>query len=85
MKQLFTTLLFLFTLGQISFEQNKLKNENIVWADFEWSDPDSKDVMLVTSRLDTLTISFAGNSTQAALTLILRVGLLKSSQISFLI
>lgn len=38
--------------------QSRFKNEKIVWVDFEWSDPDYKDVMLITAKLDTLDYFF---------------------------
>ncbi|WP_462255208.1 hypothetical protein [Ferruginibacter sp.] len=41
-----------------SFGQNKFKNENVSWSIFEWADPSEKDVMLITSKLDTLDYFF---------------------------
>ena len=58
MKQFLFILTSLFLFGQISFGQNTFKNEKIVWTDFEWADPNYKDVMLITSKLDTLDYLF---------------------------
>lgn len=53
------TMLSLFFLGLSScFGQTKLKSEKITWIPFEWADPSSKDVMLITSQLDTLDYLF---------------------------
>ncbi|HWB26458.1 MAG TPA: hypothetical protein VG738_13315 [Chitinophagaceae bacterium] len=38
--------------------QAAFKSENISWLPFEWSDPDTKDVILLTARLDTLDYFF---------------------------
>ncbi len=56
-KLLTTFYLFFFGLST-SFGQPKLKSEKITWLTFEWADPSSKDVMLITSRLDTLDYLF---------------------------
>ena len=58
MKQLSTVLTFILLTGLISFGQDQLKNEKVVWAAFEWADPSAKDVMLITSHLDTLDYLF---------------------------
>ncbi len=47
---LYSTLL---TRGQAAFS-----HEKITWVPFEWADPDTRDVMLVTARLDTLSYLF---------------------------
>ncbi len=58
MKQLSTVLSFILLTGLFSFGQDQLKNEKVVWAAFEWADPSAKDVMLITSHLDTLDYLF---------------------------
>jgi hypothetical protein len=58
MKQFLIILLFILLTVPTSFGQNKFKNEKVVWTDFEWADPSSKDVMLITSQLDTLDYLF---------------------------
>lgn len=58
MKQFLTTITLLFSLGQIAFGQGKFKNEKIMWTAFEWADPDYKDAMLITAKLDTLDYFF---------------------------
>ena len=58
MKQFFALISFTFLTGIVSFGQNTFKNKKIVWTDFEWADPESKDVMLITSKLDTLDYLF---------------------------
>lgn len=58
MKQFLALISFTLLTGLASFGQSKFKNEKIVWIDFEWADPSSKDVMLITSKLDTLDYLF---------------------------
>lgn len=58
MKQFLILLLFASLTGFTSFGQNEFSNEKVVWTDFEWADPSSKDVMLITSQLDTLDYLF---------------------------
>ncbi|MDQ1088430.1 hypothetical protein [Siphonobacter sp. SORGH_AS_1065] len=58
MKQIFTVITLLLFLGRISFGQSKFKKEKVIWVAFDWADPDYKDVMLITSRLDTLDYFF---------------------------
>lgn len=58
MKQILTIITLLFFLGQVAFGQAKFKNEEITWVEFEWSDPTYKDVILITSKLDTLDYLF---------------------------
>ena len=45
-------------MGLHSEGQTTFRNEKIVWTAFEWADPASKDVMLITAQLDTLDYLF---------------------------
>ena len=54
MKQLLTTITLLFLFFQTLSGQGNFENETVVWTSFEWTDPSEKDVMLITSHLDTL-------------------------------
>ncbi len=58
MKKKFPTLLFFLCVWLCSPAQKALENEKVSWINFEWADPSTKDVMLVTSRLDTLDYFF---------------------------
>ncbi len=49
----FTLWTVLTSLGQVEF-----KKEKIIWTDFEWADPEYKDIMLITAQLDTLDYLF---------------------------
>ena len=48
----------IFLIRQASFGQKEFTNERIVWIGFEWADASSRDVMLITSHLDTLDYLF---------------------------
>lgn len=56
-KPILTTLLCLH-VALLSFGQATFNQEKITWVPFDWSDPDTRDVMLVTARLDTLSYFF---------------------------
>lgn len=56
-KHLFT-LLLIAVFTQYSVAQHPLNKEKVTWIHFDWSDPESKDVMLVTAKLDTLDYFF---------------------------
>lgn len=58
MTKLLTTFSLVFFVLSTSFGQPNLESEKIIWTTFEWNDPSSKDVMLITSKLDTLDYLF---------------------------
>lgn len=58
MKQFSIIILLTLLTGFASLGQSKFKNEKIIWTAFEWADPASKDVMLITAQLDTLDYLF---------------------------
>lgn len=58
MKQILLLLSISLLTWLTSSGQTNFKNEKIVWTDFEWADPSSKDVMLITAQLDTLDYFF---------------------------
>jgi hypothetical protein len=58
MKHFFVTLVLLFLLAQASSAQSVFNKEQLKWVAFDWSDPDEKDVMLITAKLDTLDYFF---------------------------
>ena len=51
-------LVFFLLITQISYSQSNLSNENIVWLDFQWSNPKEKSAIFLKSRLDTLDYNF---------------------------
>ena len=58
MKQILILVAVALLAGLTVLGQNKFKKEKISWLNFEWSDPSSKDVILITSKLDTLDYLF---------------------------
>lgn len=58
MKRLLSVLSLILLPAIYSFGQKTFKNEKVAWTTFEWSDPSSKDIMLITSHLDTLDYFF---------------------------
>lgn len=58
MKQMRLSLSIILLTWLSAKAQTPFKNESIAWADFEWADPSSKDIMLITAKLDTLDYFF---------------------------
>ncbi len=58
MKYFLLILTALLFTGITLLAQTNFENEKIIWISFEWADPAYKDVMLITSQLDTLDYFF---------------------------